>query len=222
MKHNLRFSFLIFILSFLFSEKIAVVTKIKGGVERMEVGKKNFADLKPGTVLNDGDKIRSGRDGFAALIFIDDKSTLKIKENSELVVTGQRTAASISKKINMDGGIIRATVLKQNTDFVVQTPTSVASVKGTDFWMLSDPSLGDQVIGLEGIISLINSDTGQEMDVTSGTTGASTIDGQVVLNETDPSSIPSDPTDTGESTSQVRIYLDGPNGAQKVLIIDYQ
>ena len=98
MKHNLRFLFLIFILSFLFSEKIAVVTKIKGGVERMEVGKKIFADLKPGTVLNDGDKIRSGRDGFAALIFIDDKSTLKIKENSELVVTGQRTAASISKK----------------------------------------------------------------------------------------------------------------------------
>ena len=122
----------------------------------------------------------------------------------------------------MDGGTIRATVVKQNTDFIIQTPTSVASVKGTDFWMLSDPSLGDQVIGLEGVISLINSETGQGVDVTSGTTGLSTLDGQVTANETDPSTIPSDPTDTGESESQLRIYLEGPNGAQKVLIIDYQ
>ena len=222
MKYNIYFSFLLLALSFSFSEKIAVATKIKGGVERMVVGEKIFSVLKPGTILSDGDKIRSGRDGFAALIFIDDKSTLKIKENSELVITGQRTAASISKKINMDSGTIRATVMKQNTDFVIQTPTSVASVKGTDFWMLSDPSSGDQVIGLEGIISLVNSETGQEIDVTSGTTGASTLDGQVAVNETDPNLIPTDPTDSGESASQVRIYLDGPNGAQKVLIIDYQ
>ena len=222
MKSIICFIYLVFFFSLLYSEKIAVATKIKGGVERMIVGEKTFSRLKPGTILSDGDKIRSGRDGFAALIFIDDKSTLKIKENSEVVVTGKRTAASISKKINMDGGTIRATVVKQNTDFVIQTPTSVASVKGTDFWMLSDPSLGDQVIGLEGVISLINSETGQEVDVTSGTTGLSTLDGQVTANETDPSTIPSDPTDTGESASQLRIYLEGPNGAQKVLIIDYQ
>ena len=87
-----------FFFSLVYSEKIAVATKIKGGVERMIVGEKTFSRLKPGTILSDGDKIRSGRDGFAALIFIDDKSTLKIKENSEVVVTGQRTAASISKK----------------------------------------------------------------------------------------------------------------------------
>ena len=222
MKSIICFIYLVFFFSLLYSEKIAVATKIKGGVERMIVGEKTFSRLKPGTILSDGDKIRSGRDGFAALIFIDDKSTLKIKENSEVVVTGKRTAASISKKINMDGGTIRATVVKQNTDFIIQTPTSVASVKGTDFWMLSDPSLGDQVIGLEGVISLINSETGQEVDVTSGTTGLSTLDGQVTANETDPSTIPSDPTDTGESASQLRIYLEGPNGAQKVLIIDYQ
>ena len=118
------------------ADKIAVATKVKGEVELMKVGEKKFIDLKPGTILYDGDKIRTGRNGFAAVIFIDDKSTLKLKEDSEVVITGQRTAASISKKINMDGGTIRATVKKQNTDFVIQTPTSVASVKGTDFWLL--------------------------------------------------------------------------------------
>ena len=204
------------------ADKIAVATKVKGEVELMKVGEKKFIDLKPGTILDDGDKIRTGRTGFAAVIFIDDKSTLKLKEDSEVVITGQRTAASISKKINMDGGTIRATVKKQNTDFVIQTPTSVASVKGTDFWLLSDPTTGDQVIGLEGIIGLVNSETGQEVDVTVGMTGSSTPDGQVAAAETDPNSVPSDPSAAQEGPSQARIYLEGPDGTQKVLVIEYQ
>jgi hypothetical protein len=209
--------------SLLFPDKIAVATKVKGEVELMKVGKNKFNDLRPGTILDDGDKIRTGGNGFAAVIFIDDKSTLKLIEDSEVVITGQRTAASISKKINMDGGTIRATVKKQNTDFVIQTPTSVASVKGTDFWLLSDPTTGDQVIGLEGIIGLVNSETGQEVAVTVGMTGSSTPDGQVLSLETDPSSIPSDPSATQEGSSQVRIYLEGPEGLQmKVLVIEYQ
>ena len=86
------------------ANKIAVVTKGKGLVEIMPTGKKLFSKLKAGSILADGDKIRTGTSGFAAIIFIDDKSTLKLKGNSEAVITGQRTAASISKKINMDSG----------------------------------------------------------------------------------------------------------------------
>ena len=159
---------------------------------------------------------------LVAIIFIDDKSTLKVKDNSEVVITGKRTAASISKKINMDEGTIRATVKKQNTDFVIQTPTSVASVKGTDFWLVSDPETGDQIIGIEGIVGLVNNETGQEIDISEGMSGLSTPDGNVGLTETDPSSIPDDPSDDIEGPSQVKIYLEGPNGEQKVMIIEYQ
>ncbi len=219
----LKYSFfLLTIFPLIYAEKIAVTTKVKGEVELMRVGKKNFIELKPGNILDDGDKIRTGRSGFTSLIFIDDKSTLKLKENSEVVVNGQRTAASISKKINLDGGIVRATIKKQNIDFVIQTPTSVASVKGTDFWLLSDLDGGDQIIGLEGLIGLVNLETGQEVDVTVGMTGLSTPDGQVTSIETDPNSIPSDPSADQEGPSQVRIYLEDTDGNQKVLIIDYQ
>ena len=144
--------FSVFFVSIAFGSKIAVATKVKGLVEIMPIGKSEFFDLKAGTILSDGDKIRTGKSGFAAIIFIDDKSTLKLKGDTETVISGQRTAASISKKINMDSGTVRATVKKQNTDFVIQTPTSVASVKGTDFWLLTDPVAGDQVIGIEGIV----------------------------------------------------------------------
>lgn len=211
-----------FIFSVALPNKIAVATKVKGPVEIMPIGKKGFSDLEPGTILSDGDKIRTGPSGFTAIIFIDDKSTLKVKDNSEVVITGKRTAASISKKINMDEGTIRATVKKQNTDFVIQTPTSVASVKGTDFWLVSDPETGDQIIGIEGIVGLVNNETGQEIDVSEGMSGLSTPDGNVGLTETDPSSIPDDPSDETEGPSQVKIYLEGPNGEQKVMIIEYQ
>ena len=211
-----------FIFSVAYPNKIAVATKVKGPVEIMPIGKKGFSDLEPGTILSDGDKIRTGPSGFTAIIFIDDKSTLKVKDNSEVVITGKRTAASISKKINMDEGTIRATVKKQNTDFVIQTPTSVASVKGTDFWLVSDPETGDQIIGIEGIVGLVNNETGQEIDVSEGMSGLSTPDGNVGLTETDPSSIPDDPSDETEGPSQVKIYLEGPNGEQKVMIIEYQ
>ena len=188
----------------------------------MSIGKDNFANLKPGTILSDGDKIRTGSSGFTAIIFIDDKSTLKLKENSEAVITGQRSARSIAKKINMDVGTVRATVNKQNSDFVIQTPTSVASVKGTDFWMITDPVVGDLVIGLEGVVTLTNNETGAEVDVTEGTSGLSTPDGDVDVEETEESSIPGDPTDQDEQQAEIKIYFEGPNGEQKVLIIEFE
>ena len=218
--NNILF-YLIFI-SFIQGNKIAVTTKVKGLVEIMPIGKENFANLKPGTILSDGDKIRTGSSGFTAIIFIDDKSTLKLKENSEAVITGQRSAQSIAKKINMDVGTIRATVNKQNSNFVIQTPTSVASVKGTDFWMITDPVDGDVVIGLDGVVTLTNNETGAEVDVTEGTSGSSTPDGDVDVDETDESSIPEDPTDQDEQQAEIKIYFEGPNGEQKVMIIEYQ
>ncbi len=222
MNHIKYLIMLLTVFPFIHADKIAVATKVKGVVELMKVGEKDFIELKPGNILDDGDKIRTGRSGFTSLIFIDDKSTLKLKENSEVIVNGQRTAASISKKINLDGGTVRATIKKQNIDFVIQTPTSVASVKGTDFWLISDSESGDQIIGLEGLIGLVNLETGQEVDVAVGMTGLSTPDGQVSSIETDLNSIPSDPSADQEGPSQVRIYLQDTDGNQKILVIDYQ
>ena len=88
--------------------------------------------------------------------------------------------------------------------------------------MITDPVSGDQVIGLEGLVGLVNNETGVEVDVTEGMTGMSTPDGQVDVVETDENTIPDDPDEEEEGPSQIRIYLEGPNGEQKALIIDYQ
>ncbi len=221
-----RLIFILMIIGIGFSgSKIAVATKVTGKTEflRQSLGDE-FTSLKPGTVLEDGDLLRTGANGFAAVIFIDDKSTLKIRENSELEIGGQRSASSISKKIEMEAGTVRARINEQKkSEFVIQTPTSVASVKGTDFWLVSDPLTGDQLYGLDGTVAFTNILSGLSIDVTAGLTGMAGKDGSLDMGSTNPSDVPVDPDDTDEGqTSTMEIKFEDENGNIKTLIIEYQ
>lgn len=205
------------------ASKIAVTTKVSGNVRIEMAGKSGFTDLKTGTIISDGDRIRTGADGFTALIYIDDKSVVKVKENTEITVKGDRKTGSISKQVNIDSGTLRAQVNKQRKgDFVIQSSTSVASVKGTDFWFLSDPENGDVLIGLEGLVNLLNLLSGISSDVGSGMTGTSLPDGSVDTDETNPDDIPSDPDEGADTGTQIEIELEGPDGEIKTLLIDIQ
>ena len=62
--------FFIIFFSWIHGNKIAVTTKVKGLVEIMPIGKDNFANLKPGTILSDGDKIRTGSSGALQFVSI--------------------------------------------------------------------------------------------------------------------------------------------------------
>ena len=203
--------------------KIAVTMKVSGTVDIEQSGSSGLSALKPGTILSDGDRIMTGKNGFAALIYIDDKSMVKIMGNTEVIIKGRLSAGSIAKQVNIDHGTLRAQIQKQRKgDFVIQSSTSVASVKGTDFWMISDPVTGDILIGLEGLVNLTNLISGESSDVGAGTTGTSTPDGSVETSETNPDNIPVDPDEGGTPTNQIEIELEGPDGEIKTLLIDIQ
>ncbi len=203
--------------------KIAVTIKVSGTVDIEQSGSSGLSALKPGTILSDGDRIITGKNGFAALIYIDDKSLLKIKENTEIILKGSRTVGSISKEVNIEFGTLRAILSNQQMGtFVLKSPTSVASVKGTDFWMISDPVTGDILIGLEGLVNLTNLISGESSNVGAGTTGTSTPDGSVETSETNPDNIPVDPDEGDTPTNQIEIELEGPDGEIKTLLIDIQ
>jgi len=139
------------------AERVAVVTKVRGSVEVKTSGQTGFASLKKGYVLFDGDFVRTGSNGALIIVYLDDKSLLKVRSNSDMEIRGTRSGVGLSKKVNMITGTLKADVSKQRKgDFVITTPTSVASVKGTKFWMISDPLLGDKVIGIEGLVELQN------------------------------------------------------------------
>jgi len=213
---------LLFISVILGGDRIAIVTKVIGSVNYTR-GNDARNSLKTGHIFESGDVLRTEKGGFAALIFIDDKSALKIKENSELIISGKRTARAIAKEINLDSGTIRAQVGKQKRgNFVIRTSVSVASVKGTDFWLISDQKVGDSVIGLEGIVSLLNQISGETLDVTSGFTGLSSMDGSLQSFKTDPKTIPVDPIGSAGDSKKLIIEFEDASGKKKTLIIDYK
>ena len=223
-----KYMFIFLLVLLLFSPlesaaKIAVTTKVSGTVDYEQSGSSGFSVLKPGTILSDGDRIITGKNGFAALIYIDDKSMVKITGNTEVIIKGTRSTGSISKKVNIDRGTLRAQVNKQRKgEFVVQSSTSVASVKGTDFWLITDPETGDILIGLEGLVNLTNLASGESTDVGAGNTGTSSTDGTVETSETNPDDIPSDPDEDDATSNQIEIEMEGPDGEIKTLLIDIQ
>ena len=165
--------------------------------------------------------ISTFKGGFVALIFIDDKSALKIKEKTKITVNGKKGSRKISKKINLTNGTVRAQVEK-NKDFIIQTSVSVASVKGTDFWVISDKKIGDSVIGLQGTVSLSNRISGEKIDISAGITGISSTNGSLQSFKSDPQNTPIDLDQSDKEDKKLEIIFKDSAGRKKKLIIDYK
>ena len=210
-----------FITILIAGERIAVATKVIGDVHYIR-GSGSKTPLKNGHIFETGDVLITEKNGFAALIYIDDKTALKVQENSELIISGKRSAQAIAKDIRLKGGTLRAQVNKQKKrGFTIRTSVSVASVKGTDFWMISNKS-GDSLIGLEGVVTLSNIISGESLDITSGKSGISTSDGNVQSFKTDPKTIPDDPSDNATGSQKLEIEFQDALGKKKTLIIEYK
>ena len=201
-------------------EKIAIVTKIIGKAEYIR-GQNSSKSLNKGLIIESGDVISTFKGGFVALIFIDDKSALKIKEKTKITVNGKKGSRKISKKINLTNGTVRAQVEK-NKDFIIQTSVSVASVKGTDFWVISDKKIGDSVIGLQGTVSLSNRISGEKIDISAGITGISSTNGSLQSFKSDPKNTPIDLDQSDNEDKKLEIIFKDSAGKKKKLIIDYK
>tara|TARA_B100002052_G_C15822681_1_gene571341 strand:- start:14 stop:682 length:669 start_codon:yes stop_codon:yes gene_type:complete len=201
-------------------EKIAIVTKIIGKAEYIR-GQNSSKSLNRGLIIESGDVISTFKGGFVALIFIDDKSALKIKEKTKIIVNAKKGSRKISKKINLTNGTVRAQVEK-NKDFIIQTSVSVASVKGTDFWVISDKKIGDSVIGLQGTVSLSNRISGEKIDISAGITGISSTNGSLQSFKSDPKNTPIDLDQSDNEDKKLEIIFKDSAGKKKKLIIDYK
>ena len=105
-----------------------------------------------------------------------------------------------------------------NREFVVETPTSVATVKGTVFWLVASLT-GDKVFGLEGIIELQNTISGDIVMVGINETGTSLINGDVNVAQTDPADVPTLKED--QEINEIELEYEDPNGNQKTMKIRY-
>ena len=202
------------------AKPIAVAAKVRGETELKVPGGDYAPNLKRGKQINNKDWVRTKDDGYIALMFIDDKTLLKIRENSELEIKAVRSGAGLDKSIQMAFGKVKAEISPQlSGEFTISTPTSVASVKGTVLWIISTPD-GDQIIVTEGTVTVTNNESGETVTVTVGQTVTSNPDGTIDVTATPPGGVPDDPGDDGEG-NQIIIKLENPDGNTKEVIIDY-
>lgn len=177
---------------------LARVIKSRGTVELKRQSDADFSGaLAAAMQLFNGDAIRAGDDGFASLIFLDDQSLLKVKENSQIEIL--ETAST--RTINMQYGTLRSNLPQPIKGFRVQTPNSVAAVKGTDFWVISDENAGtDQFYGVDGVVEILNIISGLTQNLIAGTMIISTAAGQLTPPiPVSPSQFPDDPDDAIET-----------------------
>ena len=176
-----KFLFSIIFISFLINkETLAIVTKSTGDVKYKSYLSDEFSnELKMGSQLFNNDLIITDSDGFVKFSYLDDGTTIKIHHDSELYVRGQVNKKSISKRINMSNGLLKLDVSKQNDDeFMVITPTSVASVKGTSFILKSNED-GDSFFGYEGTVEIRNKESNQIVKLSKNLKVISNNDGSI-------------------------------------------
>ncbi len=173
---------------------LAQVIRTLGSVQLKRLVDSDFnTPLAAQMQLFDGDAVQSGPGGFASLIFLDDRTLLKIKENSQIQLvesTGVRT-------VDLRFGTLRSNLPEPIKDFRVETPNSVASVKGTDFWLVSDPNVGiDVAYGIEGVVEILNIVSGLTQNLTANTMITSTATGLITPPvPVSPQQMPVDPDD---------------------------
>ena len=202
--HSLLLRFFVLIAFFMVAlplwaqeDPIARVLKSRGEVLLKRQAEADFATaLLPAMNLFNGDAIRAGEDGFTSLIFLDDKTLLKIKANSQF----QFVESQNTRTLDLQYGTIRSTLPQPIKSFRVETPVSVASVKATDFWLIHDLTAGvDRAYGMEGLVEILNKISGIAQDLTAGTMIISTAAGVVTPPiPVSPDELPTDPDEVEE------------------------
>ncbi len=233
MKYTLKVSLITLLLyltpSYIFAqEPIGVIAKASGTTFHKKF---NADDYSPkammGTQLKNNDWIKTGDDGFVAVFFLDDKSQIKVKANSEMQILAAVERGKISKTISLDYGTVKAAVSKQKGEFRIATPTSVASVKGTEWWVVTNAN-GDVFIVTEGVVEVENLVSGTVQNVGQDETATSNPDGSIGVEATNNDDVPEDPDDTdddgdsGSTIHELRIRMvNEETNSEKFIIIEY-
>ena len=192
---------LFFVCSNLLSaETIGRVMKANGTVLVKPMGSPSYSvQVKPGQAISNGDAIRVGEASFAVVIFLDDKSVVKIRENTDF----QFVETSNTRSLIIDQGTTLHNVNKENRKktYRVETPVSVASVKGTEFSSFHDAVSGvDKFVGKSGNFEVFNSISGATVNVGPGQKAVSNALGQLIPAPAEPGDFPEDPD--GESSPE--------------------
>ena len=153
---------LLFFVYFLLPGQIpeaAEIGPIKGLVQRLDLRKNKWEKVRKGDSILKDDRIRTGRNSRAELVF-KNKVYLRASANSEINVRG---LFGDNKEQDLDVNLIRGTLwtsalrkLKKKSRVKIRTPVAVMAVKGTQFNTVFQPVTKKlEVIVVEGRIEVL-------------------------------------------------------------------
>lgn len=191
---------------------VALAVKVIQDVSR-KTTEIDWTKAKKGDVVYSGDQLRTGERSIAIVKF-KDNSMLRVRENSELKLFGEMKEGKFSKTVHVDRGQFSFDIEKQqqNEQFTFTSPTSVASIRGTQGYMQSAEGQ-DVVTVIEGLITLMNTFSNNSVNVGTGQTGFSNRDGSVDVR-------PATPEEQNRAEDEIRAGRG--SGAEKTLEIELQ
>ena len=95
-----------------------------------------------GTMLYDGDMILTKENSLAIIKFSDNGAISKVFSNSTLTINVSQRDQTFMKTLTLDVGQIWSEIVSGKGQYTIQTPTSVAAVKGTTFMTKVDAQTG--------------------------------------------------------------------------------
>ena len=215
---------LIAVLSLIFiaqaADAVAVVITARGKVNLVRSKEAKTQEVRKGTVLYDGDRISTAASSLCAIKFTDDKSLLRIKEKSSCTIQGKKEQDKIDKNIIVEVGTFLASLIQPKGKFTITTPTSVASVKGTEWWSIQLLDGRTIYICLEGLLDLDN-DAGKFLLKAGQTAIFTGKDKTPEIRLTNSDEIPTDEDEMGNLKS-LEIEFKDADGKTRKMIIDYQ
>ena len=205
------------------ANSVGLISKVILDVSHKEVGKDWQAATK-GEPLTSGDKVKTGAKSVAIIKF-KDNSLVRVRELTELTVTGLMSGSAFSKSVEMKSGVVGFNIKKQQAgeEFRFSSPTSVASIRGTG-GSFTTAGAADTLIVIEGAIEFTNNSSSQKITVAEGFTGISKPDGTIVSRPSTPEekAAAQESARPGEQDNRLEFDLRDGKGNSKRLRIDYK
>lgn len=201
---------------------VGLVSKVVLDVTRKEPDQEWVKALR-GVPLASGDRVKTGERSLAVIKF-KDNSLVRVRERSELAVTGDILNRAFSKDVRIDKGAVGFTIQKQRPDeeFRFTSPTSVASIRGTGGAFIRGTE--DTLVVTEGSVLFTNRISNRSVLVEAGFTGISSENGLII---TRPSTAAEreaalDAQRAGEQENRLEFEMRDRQGEPKRLRIDYR
>jgi len=148
-------------------QALAVIIKAKGSVLYQVPGGSAWAPAAAGQTILAGGQVKTEADGLAMVKFLSDGSMMKLKPQTHLTFEARDKGGLL---LSMGAALFDVQKSGAKDKFTVTTPTSVATVKGTSFWVTSRGDSASMIATLDGVVTVKSRATGKSKDVKRGNT----------------------------------------------------